>query len=319
MREPGASVSLAPANGVPRVDDTSLSLPQALQRRSDGDRPSEFRRGVQRFSRNRGALAGVLILCLFAIVALAAPLATTYDPEQTQLDQKLLEPSAAHLLGTDHLGRDILARLAYGARYSLLIGFAAVSVGLLLGVPLGTLCGFYGGWLDLVIQRVIDVFLSLPGFLLALSLVAVLGVGINNVILAVGLGVVPAFVRLTRASTLSIRSRGYVDAARLAGARSPVIIVRHILPNALAPVVIQATLGIGATILTAAGLGFLGLGVQQPTPEWGAMLGEGRSYIFSNPNLATFPGIAIFLTVMCFNLAGDGLRDALDPTLTDNR
>jgi ABC-type dipeptide/oligopeptide/nickel transport system permease subunit len=270
---------------------------------------------VQRFCRNRGALAGVLVLCLFAIVALAAPLATTYDPEQTQLDQKLLDPSAAHLLGTDHLGRDILARLAYGARYSLLIGFAAVSVGLLLGVPLGTLCGFYGGWLDLVIQRVIDVFLSLPGFLLALSLVAVLGVGITNVILAVGLGVVPAFARLTRASTLSIRSRAYVDAARLAGARSPVIVVRHILPNALAPVVIQATLGIGATILTAAGLGFLGLGVQQPTPEWGAMLGEGRSYIFSNPNLATFPGIAIFLTVMCFNLAGDGLRDALDPAL----
>jgi peptide/nickel transport system permease protein len=293
----------------------TFESPATRTPRSDSVRASEFRRGVQRFSRNRGALAGVLVLCLFAIVALAAPLATTYDPEQTQLDQKLLEPSAAHLLGTDHLGRDILARLAYGARVSMLIGFAAVSVGLILGVPLGTVCGFYGGWLDLVIQRVIDVFLSLPGFLLALSLVAVLGVGINNVILAVGLGVVPAFVRLTRASTLSIRSRAYVDAARLAGAHSPVIIVRHILPNALAPVVIQATLGLGATILTAAGLGFLGLGVQQPTPEWGAMLGEGRSYIFSNPNLATFPGVAIFLTVMCFNLAGDGLRDALDPAL----
>jgi ABC-type dipeptide/oligopeptide/nickel transport system permease subunit len=293
-----------------------LEAPLGKAGRSDSERPSQFRRGVQRFCRNRGAVAGVLILCLFAAVALAAPLATTYDPEQTQLDQKLLEPSAAHLLGTDHLGRDILARLAYGARYSLLIGFAAVSVGLIIGVPLGTLCGFYGGWLDLVIQRVIDVFLSLPGFLLALSLVAVLGVGINNVILAVGLGVVPAFVRLTRASTLSIRSRAYVDAARAAGATGPVIILRHILPNATAPVVIQATLGIGATILTAAGLGFLGLGVQQPTPEWGAMLGEGRSYIFSNPNLATFPGIAIFLTVMCFNLAGDGLRDALDPVIS---
>ena len=166
-----------------------------------------------------------------------------------------------------------------------------------------------------MLQRVIDVFLSLPGFLLALSLVAVLGVGINNVILAVGLGVVPAFVRLMRASTLSIRSRAYVDAARAAGAHSPLIIVRHVLPNAFAPIVIQATFGLGATLLTAAGLGFLGLGVQQPTPEWGAMLGEGRSYIFSNPNLATFPGIAIFVTVLCFNLAGDGLRDALDPAL----
>jgi peptide/nickel transport system permease protein len=298
--------------GVRLADLDSLATPSG---RSGSDRPSRFRRGVQRFCRNRGALTGVVVLCLFAVVALAAPLATTYDPEQTRLDQKLLEPSAAHLLGTDHLGRDILARLAYGARFSLLIGFAAVSVGLVIGVPLGTLCGFYGGWLDLVLQRVIDVFLSLPGFLLALSLVAVLGVGIDNVILAVGLGVVPAFVRLMRASTLSIRSRAYVDAARAAGAHSPLIIVRHVLPNAFAPIVIQATFGLGATLLTAAGLGFLGLGVQQPTPEWGAMLGEGRSYIFSNPNLATFPGIAIFVTVLCFNLAGDGLRDALDPAL----
>jgi ABC-type dipeptide/oligopeptide/nickel transport system permease subunit len=252
---------------------------------------------------------------VFAIVALAAPLATTYDPEQTRLEQKLLDPSPAHLLGTDHLGRDILARLAYGARFSLLIGFAAVGVGLTIGVPLGTISGFYGGWLDLVIQRVIDVFLSFPGFLLALTLVAVLGVGISNVILAVGLGVVPAFVRLTRASTLSIRSRAYVQAARACGANGLGIIWRHVLPNALAPMVIQATLGLGATLLTAAGLGFLGLGVQQPTPEWGSMLGEGRGYIFSNPNLATFPGIAIFLTVLGFNLAGDGLRDALDPIL----
>jgi len=150
---------------------------------------------------------------------------------------------------------------------------------------------------------------------LALSLVAVLGVGIENVMIAVGLGVVPAFVRLVRASTLSIRSRDYVEAARAAGARGPAIIWRHVLPNALPPVVVQATLGLGSTLLTAAGLGFLGLGVQQPTPEWGSMLGEGRSYIFSNPNLATFPGIAIFLTVLGFNLAGDGLRDALDPAL----
>jgi len=277
---------------------------------------AQIRAGWCRFARNRAAVAGLVILVVFATVALAAPLATTYDPEQTQLDQTLLRPSAAHWLGTDHLGRDILARLAYGGRLSLLIGFAAVGVGLSIGVPLGTVCGFYGGWLDLVIQRIIDVFLSLPGFLLALSLVAVLGVGITNVILAVGLGVVPAFARLTRASTLSIRQRSFVDAARAAGAGGPSIMLRHVLPNALPPVVVQATLGLGATLLTAAGLGFLGLGVQQPTPEWGAMLGEGRSYIFSNPNLATFPGLAIFLTVLAFNLAGDGLRDALDPLLS---
>ncbi len=268
-----------------------------------------------RFCRNRGAVAGLVILSLFLSVALFAPIATKYAPEENHLDQKLLEPTLAHLLGTDHLGRDILARLAFGARFSLMIGFAAVGVGLIIGVPLGAVSGFYGGWLDLVIQRVVDVLLSFPGFLLALSLVAVLGVGIENVMIAVGLGVVPAFVRLVRASTLSIRYRDYVEAARAAGARSPSIIWRHVLPNALPPVVVQATLGLGSTLLTAAGLGFLGLGVQQPTPEWGSMLGEGRSYIFSNPNLATFPGIAIFLTVLGFNLAGDGLRDALDPAL----
>jgi peptide/nickel transport system permease protein len=272
-----------------------------------------------RFRRNRSAVVGVLVLGIFVVVALGAPMATTYNPELPQLDQKLLDPTPAHLLGTDLLGRDVLARLAYGARFSLLIGFAAVGVGLLFGVPLGAVSGFYGGWPDLIIQRFIDVLLSFPGFLLALSLVAVLGVGIVNVILAVGLGVVPAFVRLVRASTLSIRARDYVAASRAAGAGGLSIIWRHVLPNALAPVVIQATLGLGSTLLTAAGLGFLGLGVQQPTPEWGSMLGEGRSYIFSNPNLATFPGVAIFLTVLAFNLMGDGLRDALDPTLDGPR
>jgi ABC-type dipeptide/oligopeptide/nickel transport system permease subunit len=266
-----------------------------------------------RYRRNRAALAGLIILLLFATMALCAPLATTYNPEENHLEDKLREPSPAHVLGTDHLGRDILARLAYGARFSLLIGFAAVAVGLTLGVPLGAVSGFYGGWVDLIIQRVIDVLLSFPGFLLALSLVAVFGVGLDNVILAVGLGVLPAFVRLVRASTLSVRSRDYVLAARACGGNSLLIIRRHVLPNVMAPVVVQATLGLGSTLLTAAGLGFLGLGVQQPTPEWGSMLGEGRSYIFSNPNLATFPGLAICLTVLAFNLAGDGLRDAIDP------
>ncbi|MBV9173944.1 MAG: ABC transporter permease [Chloroflexi bacterium] len=266
-----------------------------------------------RFCRNRAAVVGLCILLVFFAVALAAPFATTYNPEVNNLEQKLLDPSPAHLLGTDHLGRDILARLAFGARFSLLIGFAAVGLGLAIGVPLGAISGFYGGWVDLIIQRVIDVLLSFPGFLLALSLVAVLGVGLENVIIAVGLGVLPAFVRLVRAVTLSIRSREYVVAARAYGASGPLIIVRHVLPNALAPIVVQATLGLGSTLLTAAGLGFLGLGVQQPTPEWGTMLGEGRTFIFSNSNLATFPGVAIFLTVLAFNLAGDGLRDALDP------
>jgi ABC-type dipeptide/oligopeptide/nickel transport system permease subunit len=303
------------------VADTSASLSKQVSPTRNAEHGTKHHStGVwPRFCRNRGAVIGLIVLSAFVVMAVVAPLATSYDPEQTRLEEKLREPSAAHVLGTDTLGRDILARLAYGARFSLFIGFAAVGIGLVIGVPLGAISGFYGGWPDLIIQRVIDVLLSLPGFLLALSLVAVLGVGILNVILAVGLGVVPAFVRLVRASTLSIRSRDYVEAARAGGAGGVSIIWRHVLPNALAPVVVQATLGLGATLLTAAGLGFLGLGVQQPTPEWGSMLGEGRSYIFSNPNLATFPGIAIFLTVLGFNLAGDGLRDALDPTLDRGR
>jgi ABC-type dipeptide/oligopeptide/nickel transport system permease subunit len=268
-----------------------------------------------RFSRNRGALVGVTVLAAFFTMALIAPFATTYDPEAMRLEDALKEPSPAHVLGTDHLGRDILARLAYGARISLLIGFAAVGLGLVVGVPLGAISGYYGGWVDLTIQRVIDVLLSFPGFLLALSLVAVLGVGIDKVIIAVGLGVLPAFVRLVRATTLSISRRSYVEASRVCGASGPLIIWRHVLPNVSAPIVVQGTFGLGSTLLTAAGLGFLGLGVQGPTPEWGAMLGEGRQFIFSNPNLATFPGLAIFLTVLGFNLAGDGLRDALDPLL----
>ena len=282
--------------------------------------PAEPRRAVRRellvrFRRNRAAVVGLALLVLFFLLALAAPLVTPYDPLQNRLVDALQDPSAAHPLGTDHLGRDTLARILYGGRYSLLIGFLAVGLGLLVGVPLGAISGFYGGWVDLVVQRVVDILLSFPGILLALSLVAILGIGLENVIIAVGLGAVPAFVRLVRASTLSIREMAYVEAARCLGATGPLMIWRHVLPNAMAPVIVQATLGLGSTLLTAAGLGFLGLGVQQPTPEWGSMLGEGRQYIFSSPNMATFPGLAIFLTVLGFNLAGDGLRDALDPSL----
>ncbi|MBA2449911.1 MAG: ABC transporter permease [Chloroflexi bacterium] len=282
--------------------------------------PAEPRRAVRRellvrFRRNRAAVVGLALLVLFFLLALAAPLVSPYDPLQNRLVDALQDPSAAHPLGTDHLGRDTLARILYGGRYSLLIGFLAVGLGLIVGVPLGAISGFYGGWVDLVVQRVVDILLSFPGILLALSLVAILGIGLENVIIAVGLGAVPAFVRLVRASTLSIREMAYVEAARCLGATGPLMIWRHVLPNAMAPVIVQATLGLGSTLLTAAGLGFLGLGVQQPTPEWGSMLGEGRQYIFSSPNMATFPGLAIFMTVLGFNLAGDGLRDALDPSL----
>ena len=265
--------------------------------------------------RHRAAMVGMVALVIFAILAIAAPVITPYDPVHQQLSDALQNPSMAHPLGTDYLGRDLLARILYGARYSLAIGFLAVAIGLAVGVPLGAISGYYGGWADMITQRLVDIVLSFPGFLLALSLVAVLGPGLENVIISVGVGAIPSFVRLVRASTLSIRQLTYIEAARAIGARSGIIVFRHVLPNALAPVIVQATLSLGSAILLAAGLGFLGLGVQPPTPEWGSMLGEGRNYIFSNPNMATFPGIAIFVAVISFNLMGDGLRDALDPRL----
>lgn len=269
----------------------------------------------RRFRRHRAAMAGfVLLLLLFGLTA-GAPLLTDADPEKQNLARALRPMSAAHPLGTDHLGRDLLARLLYGGRLSLVIGFLAVGVGLVIGVPLGAVSGFRGGLTDLVVQRVADILLSFPGFLLALSLAAMLGVGLQNVIISVGVGAVPFFIRLVRGSVLSIREMQYVEAAEALGQRQRVIVFRHVLPNAMAPVIVQATLNLGSAILVAAGLGFLGLGVQPPTAEWGTMLGEGRQYIFRAPALTTLPGLAIFAAVLAFNLFGDGLRDALDPRM----
>ncbi len=265
--------------------------------------------------RHRASLAGLAVLATFAVLAVTVQWISPYDPVKQVLRDALQEPSLTHPFGTDYLGRDILTRILYGARYSLSIGFLAVAIGIAIGVPLGSVSGYYGGKVDLVVQRFVDILLSFPGILLALSLVAILGVGIENVILSVGISTTPSFIRLTRASTLSIRNFTYVEAARALGARDGRIIFRHVLRNAMAPVIVQATLSLGSAILVAAGLGFLGLGVQAPTPEWGTMLGEGRNYIFSNPNMATFPGLAVFLAVLAFNLVGDGLRDALDPRL----
>jgi ABC-type dipeptide/oligopeptide/nickel transport system permease subunit len=270
---------------------------------------------VGSFRRNVPAMAGLVILVAFLVLALAAPALTPYDPIGQDLGQALQGPSRAHPLGTDHLGRDILARILFGTRISLLVGLLAVGVGLAVGVPLGLVSGYFGRWTDILIQRLADVMLAFPTIVLALVLVAALGVGVQNVIVAVGISVIPIFIRLARGSALSIRAQGYVEAAKAEGGRDLYIVTRHVLPNALAPLIVQATLSVGITILIAAGLGFLGLGVQSPTPEWGTMLGEGRQYIFSSPHIATSPGVAIVLAVLAFNLVGDGLRDALDPHL----
>lgn len=268
-----------------------------------------------RFRKHKPAMLGALILVLYTLLAIFAPWVTPHDPVQQQLAQSLQTPSTEFWLGTDHLGRDVLTRILYGTRISLFIGIAAVTVGMAVGIPLGVVSGYYGRATDMVIQRVADIMFSFPSILLALALVAVLGVGLNNVIVAVGVAIVPIFIRLVRGQVLSVREEVYVDAARAIGASDIRILIRHVLANSWAPIIVQATISIGITILVAAGLGFLGLGVPSPTPEWGAMLGEGRNYIYSHPHMSTFPGLAIFLAVIAFNLMGDGLRDALDPRL----
>ncbi len=279
---------------------------------------AEFAGGNRVWDRLRhhpSALFGAGVLAFFLLCTLVGPLLWRYDPAHQVLADSYFGPSAAHPLGTDDLGRDELVRLFYGVRWTLALGFGAVALGIAIGVPAGAISGYYGGWPDLLIQRLVDVILAFPGFLLALALVAGLGVGLRNVVIAVGIASLPAFVRLVRASALSVRELPYVEAARALGVPSWRILLRHVIPNSLAPVIVQATLQLGNAILVAAGLGFLGLGVQPPTPEWGAMLGAGRQYFFSDPALVTYPGLAIFGAVLAFNLVGDGLRDALDPRL----
>jgi peptide/nickel transport system permease protein len=274
---------------------------------------------LRRIARHRSAQMGFGILMVFVVGTIVAPTVFHNDPSNNWLYQSVadarLGSSAQHLLGTDQLGRDELLRLAYGARFTLLIGLAAVVLGLAVGVPLGAISGYFGGVVDLLVQRLVDIVLAFPTFLLALSLVAALGGGLTNVIISVAVTSFPRFVRLLRASALSVREQPYVEAARALGVPAPLVLFRHIVPNSVAPVIVQATLDLGGAILTAAGLGFLGVGIQQPTPEWGAMLGGSREFIYSNPNLITFPGLCIMAAVLAFNLVGDALRDVLDPRL----
>jgi len=270
---------------------------------------------LHRFTRNRVAVASFLVLSFVTLVALFGPFIAPFDPLEQDLANNYREPSREHLLGTDDLGRDTLSRLIYGARISLGISLSSVSLGVLLGAILGLLAAYYGGWIDSIIMRFMDFLLSLPGILLAIAIVAVLGKGIVNTILAVAIFAVPTFARLIRGSALSIQELDYVEATRALGASDRRIIFRHIVPNVLTPVVVQATLSLGTAILISSGLSFLGLGVQPPHPEWGAMLSKGRELIRTTPVVAIAPGVSITLVVLCFSMVGDGLRDALDPRL----
>jgi ABC-type dipeptide/oligopeptide/nickel transport system permease subunit len=274
---------------------------------------SPLRRSWVKLRRNKAALVGGSMILIYAACALLAPVLFSGNPSAPNLAKSLEPPSIDQLLGTDELGRSILGRIIYGSQISLLIAVGVVSFGIILGVPLGLVSGYYGGKIDFSIQRVTDMLLAFPGFLLALALVAILGVGLKNTVISIGISMVPIYIRLVRGCVLSVREEVYVEAARASGTRDAVILLRHILPNVMVPITVQTSLGMGTAILFAAGLGFLGIGVQPPTPEWGAMLGSARVYIFNAPHAATFPGIAIFLAVLSFNLLGDGLRDALDP------
>jgi len=274
---------------------------------------SQLRRSWAKLRRNKAALFGGILILIYVVTAMLAPVMFPGNPSAPNLMKSLERSSLEHPLGTDELGRSILGRIIYGSRVSLLIAVGVVSFGLLIGVPLGLVSGYYRGKVDFGIQRVTDTMLAFPGFLLALALVAVLGVGIKNTVISIGISMVPIYIRLVRGCVLSIREEVYVEAARAVGTRDIVILLRHILPNVMVPITVQTSLGMGMAILFAAGLGFLGIGVQPPTPEWGTMLSSGRAYLFHSPHVATFPGIAIFLAVLGFNLLGDGLRDALDP------
>jgi peptide/nickel transport system permease protein len=271
------------------------------------------RRLLLRIGRSSAAVVGGTAVLLFVAMGLVALVFTPYDPTAMALGQALQSPSAAHWFGTDDLGRDLLSRIMRGSTTSLGIAVGGVSVALLVGVTLGAVSGYAGGWLDNVLMRCIDVLLAVPGMLLALIIVSVLGVGTGNLIVAVGIFSVPGFARITRGAVLSLRAREFVQAARCLGASSARLLARHILPNASGPIIVQATLRTATAILTASSLSFLGLGAQPPEPEWGLLLAAARDHLQSSPHLAIFPGVALATVVLGFNLLGDGLADALDP------
>jgi peptide/nickel transport system permease protein len=270
---------------------------------------------LRRVLRSRSALVGGGVLGLIVLAALVAPLISPFDPIKTNQRLSLEAPSLAHLMGTDRFGRDVFSRVVWGGQISLPIGLVSVGIGLVFGVSLGLLAGYYGGWIDAISMRLVDLLLAFPGILLALAIIAILGGSLTNLMIAVGISAIPDYVRITRGMVLSLKHREFVLAARVIGCRGPAIMLRHVLPNVMAPLIVLATLGMAAAIITGSALSFLGLGIKPPTPEWGNMLAEGREFLQRAWWVAFFPGAAIMLTVLSINLLGDGLRDALDPRM----
>ena len=272
-----------------------------------------------RFRKNRLALIGLALVLVLVLTATLAPWLAVHDPTRQSLIEKRARPGAKYLLGADEFGRDILSRVIYGSRVALLVGVVSVLIALAGGLVLGTAAGFTGGWLDTVVMRVVEILLAFPYLLLALAIVAMLGPGVLNTTLAVGIWGVPAVTRMVRGSVLALRETEYVGAARALGAPAPAVLRRHVLPNVLPGLVVYATLFMANAILLEAALSFLGLGVQPPTASWGLMVSTGRDVLLVAPHVATVPGLAIMVAVLGFNLVGDGLRDALDPRLTTTR
>jgi len=298
-----------------------MSIAQLEAREVELEAPSGlWREAWQRLRRNPGALAGFALVALFILLALLAPLIAPFDPREQDLsllrDGCCPGPSAEHWFGVDDLGRDEFSRIVYGARFSLLIGVVSVAVGLSVGLLLGAIAGYAGGIVDSIVMRLMDIMLSIPGLLLAIGIVAALGQGLIQIMIAVGATQIPIFARLLRGSILAQRENDFVLAARSVGVPRRTILASHILPNAISPVIVQGTLALATAIIDVAGLGFLGLGPQDPsTPEWGTMLTDTTRYLQTAPHLAMIPGVAIVLSVLGFNLIGDGLREALDPKL----
>jgi peptide/nickel transport system permease protein len=276
---------------------------------------SKYARLWRRFCRNKGAVFGLGVFLAIVVMALFADVIAPYNPLEQNYARIMEGPSAEHWLGTDSFGRDMLSRIIYGARIALVVGILAVMLAMAIGVTLGLISGYYGGLLDTVIMRIMDGLFAFPILILAIALMAVMGFGVRNVIIAVAVVSIAPFARVTRGDVLAVREEPYIEAARLAGIRNAAIIGRHVLPNVLAPIIVQGALRVSAAIITEAGLSFLGLGPQPPTPVWGSMIAEGRNFIIMAPHISTFPGIALMITVVGLNLLGDGLRDTLDPKL----
>ena len=290
----------------------SAALP-ALTVSSSPAEAGPWRRAWRRLRRRRGALVGLAVVLAFIVLALFAPMIAPQDPIATSWGAIRKAPSAAHWFGTDEIGRDVLSRVIWGTRASLLAGIVSVSISLLLGVPIGLAAGFLGGWVDGLISRITDAFLACPFLILAIALAAFLGPSLTNAMIAIGISATPIFVRLTRAQVLNIKVEDYIEAARAVGNSPLRIALRHVLPNITAPVIVQATLAIAAAVIAEASLSFLGLGQQPPAPSWGSMLNAAQRYLVQAPWMAIYPGLMIFGVVMSLNVVGDALRDALDP------